>query len=127
MKVLVIDDEELIRASLRRVFEMRGHEVHASDNGREGLELWRKVSPDLVVLDVLMPSLTGPQVLANIGDIGSTKVILISAYTGEFNVQRAEELGASLFLPKPFHNIFEVVDRAEKLVKNENVRPLERP
>jgi two-component system, response regulator PdtaR len=118
MRILIVDDEDLIRSSLRRAFEMRKHEVFVAANGHEGLELWQRHHPEIVILDVLMPNLTGPQVLANIGDIGSTKVILISAYTGEYDVKRATELGAALFIPKPFHNIFEVVDRAENLVKN---------
>lgn len=118
MKALIVDDEALIRTSLKRVFEMREHEVIVAENGQQGLELWQKHNPELVILDMLMPGLTGAQVLKNIGIGSKSKVILISAYTGEYDIKKAEELGATLFISKPFQNIFDVVDRAEKLVKN---------
>lgn len=116
MKLLVIDDEALVRRSLRRVAETRRHTVVEADNGETGLKLWRAEQPDLVFLDVLMPGLTGPQVLKEIGQPRSAKVILISAYTGEYDMDKAKDLGADLFIPKPFHNIFEVVEIAEKLL-----------
>ncbi len=120
MKALIVDDEDLIRKSLKRAFEIRKHEVIVAENGIQGLELWQKHKPDMVVLDVLMPGLTGPQVLKNIGSQPKSKVILISAYTGEYDVKRAEELGAAFFMAKPFQNVFDVVDRAEKLIRNES-------
>ena len=115
MKVLIVDDESLIRTSLKRVFEGRKHQVVVAENGQEGLDLWQKSNPDLVILDMLMPGLTGAQVLKNMGRPLRSKVILISAYTGEYDIKKASELGASLFIPKPFQSIFEVVERAEKL------------
>jgi len=115
MKVLVVDDETLIRRSLRRVFEAHGHVVSEAEDGQRGLEVWREQDPDIVILDVLMPRLTGPQVLAEMGPNLRAKVILVSAYTGEYDLKKAKDLGAHLFIPKPFQNIFEVVDRAENL------------
>jgi CheY-like chemotaxis protein len=117
MKVLVVDDENLIRKSLCRAFLSRGHEVREACDGVEGLGVWREWPPDLAIVDVLMPGLTGPQLLEQ-ADIGAAKVILISAYTGDFDVKKAQNLGAHLFLAKPFQNIFEIVECAEDLVKN---------
>ncbi len=118
MRALIVDDEDLIRTSLKRVFEMRHHEVFVAENGQQGLEMWQAHDPELVILDMLMPGLTGAQVLKKIGAQTRSKVILISAYTGEYDVKKASELGATLFIAKPFQNIFDVVDRAEKLVEN---------
>jgi len=115
LKVLIVDDESLIRRSLRRVFEARGHTVIEAEDGQRGLQLWREHAPDTVILDVLMPGLTGPQVLSEMRPISSAKVLLISAYTGEYDAKKAKEMGADLFIPKPFQNIFEVVESAEKL------------
>ncbi len=114
MNVLVIDDENLIRKSLRRVFESRGHIVAEAADGVSGLEAWRKFEPDLVVLDVLMPGLTGPQLLQKIGQ-HKAKVVLISAYAGDFDINKIREIGANMFIAKPFQDIFDVVTKAESL------------
>lgn len=116
LKVLLVDDEELIRRSLRRVFEIAHHKVIEAADGVSGLSLWRKEQPDLVILDVLMPGLTGPQVLKEVGQQNKSKVILVSAYTGEYNLKKAKDVGADLFIPKPFQNIFEIVKLAEGLM-----------
>jgi two-component system chemotaxis response regulator CheY len=123
MKVLIVDDEMLVRRSLRRVLESRGHQVLEAADGRQGLEVWRETRPELVILDVLMPGLTGPQVLAEMGQASKAKVVLISAYTGEYDLKKAKEMGADLFISKPFQNIFEVADRAESLLTSTSTFP----
>jgi DNA-binding response OmpR family regulator len=70
----------------------------------------------LVFLDVLMPGLSGPQVLQELGSNKTGKVILMSAYSGEHNIETAQQMGADLFIPKPFEHIFEVVAKAEALL-----------
>lgn len=116
MRVLIVDDEALVRRSLSRALKSRGYEVTEAANGIDGLQAWRSFNPDLVFLDVLMPGLTGPEVLKEIGPKNSAKVILISAFSGEHNMQTAQHMGASLFIPKPFEDIFAVVKMAEDLL-----------
>jgi CheY-like chemotaxis protein len=115
LKVLIVDDEPLIRRSLSRVFMDKGHEVKTAEDGPQGLMAWKEYRPDVVFLDVLMPGLTGPQVISELGSGHKSKVILMSAYAGtepeKFNV------AFDLFLPKPFEDIFKLVDLAESLVK----------
>jgi CheY-like chemotaxis protein len=117
VKVLVVDDESLVRRSLARALKSRGHEVVEAVDGNEGLRLWQETQPDLIFLDVLMPGLTGPQVLSEMGESKSGRVVLISAFTGEHNMETALQMGADLFIPKPFEDIFSVVQMAEGLVK----------
>jgi len=113
VKFLIVDDEDLVRRSLRRAAESRGHEVIEAEDGEKGLNIWKKNKPDVVFLDVLMPGLTGPQVLEEMDDRKGARVILMSAYTGE---EKSRAWPAyDLFIPKPFANIFEVIERAEKL------------
>lgn len=116
MKILIVDDEALVRRSLARALQSKGYEVKEAVNGIEGLNLWKSWSPDLVFLDVLMPGLTGPEVLKEIGSDHTAKVILISAFSGEHNMQTAQHMGANLFVPKPFEDIFAVVKMAEDLL-----------
>lgn len=115
MKVLIVDDETLVRRSLQRALKSKGYEVFEATNGVEGLHMWRTEHPDLVFLDVLMPGLTGPEVLKEMGDT-KAKVILMSAFSGEHNMQTAKQMGADIFVPKPFEDIFGVVTLAESLM-----------
>lgn len=118
MKVLIIDDEPLVRRSLTKAFQGRGCECWDAVDGKAGLQLWRQHRPDLVFLDILMPGLTGPQVLQEIEKEirDKTKVVMISAYTGDYNKDTALKLGADLFISKPFDDIFVVVETAQKLL-----------
>jgi len=115
MKILVVDDEPLVRRSLTRALKSRGHDILEAEDGVQGLALWREQNPDVVFLDVLMPKMTGPQVLAEIGRQHSGKVILMSAFSGEHNMETALQMGADQFVPKPFDDIFSIVGLAEKL------------
>ncbi len=116
MKILIVDDEALVRRSLSRAFQSRGHEIFEAEDGELGLKAWIKHKPELVMLDVLMPKLTGPQVLKELGNRKTGKVILMSAYGGDHNIQTSLEMGADLFISKPFENIFDIVQQAEGIL-----------
>lgn len=110
-KLLIIDDEPLVRRALERAFMREGFEIRQAEDGLSGLKVWREFIPDVVLLDVLMPGLSGPQLLEKLSfdERAKAKVILMSAFTGEWSEDKTFELGAAGFLPKPFENIFEVV------------------
>jgi CheY-like chemotaxis protein len=117
VKVLVVDDEPLVRLSLRRALEKRGHEVGECEDGQSALEKWDVFHPHLVFLDVLMPRMSGPELLKTISPNlrAPSKVILMSAFAGEYDLQKAKSLGADLFIAKPFDDIFAVVTAGEEL------------
>jgi CheY-like chemotaxis protein len=115
MKILIVDDEPLIRRSLEKLFTSRGHEVQTSDNGLDGFDRWLKINPDLVFLDVLMPGLTGPELLKKVSLPRSSKVILISAFTGD--LQLDQKFQPDLFIQKPFENIIELYEKSMGLFK----------
>lgn len=120
MKILIVDDEPLVRKSLGRACRAKGHEVVEASDGNEGLARWLESRPDLVFLDVLMPGLSGPELLQEIatklGAAWTGQVILMSAYSGEHNMETAHQFGAGLFIPKPFDDVFALVEKAEALV-----------
>ena len=120
MKVLVVDDEPLVRRSLEKVFKKAGHQVILANDGEEGVQVWKSESPDGVVIDVLMPGLTGPEVISEVNPPFSTAVILISAYSGDYDPDSVKNLGADIFIEKPFDSIQDIVDQLEKVwsVKN---------
>jgi len=125
MKILIVDDEPLVRKSLGRAFKAKGHIVVEAVDGNEGLQRWTEMlaspatEPDIVLVDVLMPGLSGPELLHAIRprlEGWRGRVILMSAYSGEHNVTTAQQLGADLFVPKPFDDVFALVKTAEALV-----------
>jgi CheY-like chemotaxis protein len=123
MKILIVDDEPLVRKSLARACMARGHTVSEAADGLEGLEKWRADPPDVAFIDVLMPGLSGPDLLREVGARGGAKAILISAFSGDHDLRAAPgrsqapgmAAGADLFIPKPFDDIFAIVAKAEAL------------
>ncbi len=117
MKVLIVDDEAILRRSLERVFSSRGHQVWTAENGRQGLATWKEVDPDVVLLDVLMPEMTGVQVLEALDQRRGAKVVLMTAYSGDENQNLMNRFSVDMFIPKPFADIFELADSIERLGK----------
>jgi two-component system response regulator (stage 0 sporulation protein F) len=102
--ILIIDDEEPIRALLRFALEAAGYEVVEAANGRQGLERYRQRRADLVITDIAMPELNGlDMILELMHEFLHTKVIAISGVGGEQNVlDAAKLLGARQTFQKPF-------------------------
>lgn len=119
MRVLVVDDEPLVRLSLRRALERRGHMVEEAEDGNQALEKWTTSRPDLVYLDVLMPRLSGPELLKRVPEDlrADARVILMSAFSGDYNLQKARAMGADLFIAKPFDDVFAVTRAGEDLIR----------
>lgn len=112
--VLVVDDDRDIRETLAEILTDEGYEVHTARNGEEGLSLVARVRPGLVLLDLFMPVMDGPEFRrrqledARIADV---PVIVISAAAGL--ERRVESLGLAGWLEKPIHieALFAVVGR----------------
>jgi len=102
--ILIIDDEEPIRALLRFALEAAGYEVVEAANGRQGLEQYRQRPTDLVITDIVMPELNGLDMLLDLTrEFLHAKVIAISGVGGEQNVlDVAKLLGARQTFEKPF-------------------------
>jgi two-component system chemotaxis response regulator CheY/two-component system KDP operon response regulator KdpE len=118
MKILIVDDEPLVRRSLQKVFERAGHSTILAEDGIVGVEKWKECSPDAVILDVLMPGHTGPEVISEVKPDSKVPIVLISAYSGEYNPDSVKQLGADVFIAKPFENIQEIVTTVESLVES---------
>ena len=101
--ILIIDDEEPIRALLRTALEAAGHEVVGAANGRIGLALYRHRPADLVITDIVMPELNGLDMLLELTrEFIHAKVIAISGAGGEQNdLDVAKLLGARRTFQKP--------------------------
>jgi two-component system response regulator (stage 0 sporulation protein F) len=102
--ILIIDDEEPIRALLHFALEAAGYEVTEAANGRQGLDLYRQRPTDLIIADMLMPELNGLDLLLDLTrEFLHAKVIAISGAGGEQNVLDVAKLfGARQTFEKPF-------------------------
>lgn len=104
-KVLVVDDDPYILMSLEFLMKKSGYEVMIARNGTEALELVEKQIPDIVLLDIMMPDVDGYQICKHIkksDTLKHTKVVFMSAKTKESDIQKGYDLGASLYIIKPF-------------------------
>lgn len=102
-KVLIVDDQNGIRVLLVEVFSNEGYDTFQASNGKMALEIVRKESPDLVLLDMKIPGMDGLDILKHIKQIDtSIKVIMMTAY-GELDmIKEATDLGAIMHFTKPF-------------------------
>jgi adenylate cyclase len=107
-RLLVVDDNKVNRLLLTRNLELQGHSVASAENGRVALEMLRRESFDLVLLDMEMPEMDGFQVLEQmVADLQlrDLPVIVTSSLEGLDNVVRCIELGAEDYLPKPVNPV----------------------
>jgi two-component system, NtrC family, nitrogen regulation response regulator NtrX len=101
-KVLIIDDEEAIRSSLRMIFEYEGYECLLAANGAVGLKMAEKEAPDLIFLDIKMPQMDGLEVLRQLGPGPNTApVVILSGHGTVTAAVEATKLGAFDFIEKP--------------------------
>lgn len=103
-KILVVDDEKLIRWSLEQNLTKEGYEVITAESGKECLKLVKEELPDLILLDIHLPGMDGMDVLKIIKEINKDAlVIMITAYGAVETAVRAMKLGAYDFVEKPFN------------------------
>ncbi len=104
--VLIVDDQPDIRRLIRMSLELDDHEIHEAPDGPEGLVAARRLRPDLVLLDVMMPGgLTGLQVCEQVKadpDLAHTRVVLLTARSLAQDRRAGEQAGADAYLVKPF-------------------------
>jgi two-component system sensor histidine kinase/response regulator len=103
-KVLVVDDERLLRTMMSDGLEAAGHKVLTAASGEEAIPLAKREKPDCILLDIMMPGLDGYATCAALKadpDTAHIPVLLVSATTDLRVIDQAEKAGASNVLPKP--------------------------
>lgn len=102
MKVLVVDDDADMLDVTAYALRRDGFEVLLASSGKEGLERWQQNEPDVVVLDVVLPDMSGFEVCGHIRETGSTPVILLTALHEDGRVVTGFKAGADDYVTKPF-------------------------
>ena len=121
--ILVVDDDAELRTLISTALEREGYRVAQAGGGMEAFDALARTTPDLVVLDLVMPVIGGLEVLEHLRQKGSTPVIVVSALADEECRVRGFRLGADDYVVKPF-SVRELVARVEAVLRRSNV---ERP
>jgi DNA-binding response OmpR family regulator len=104
MKILIVDDSKLSRAFVKNILQEQDHIFIEAQEGREALSLFSNENPDLVLLDLTMPGMTGLDVLSKMKQINDrVKIIIATADVQVITKQEATRLGAAGYITKPFN------------------------
>jgi DNA-binding response OmpR family regulator len=120
-RVLVIDDDQQIREIISFALSHNGYVVTVADNGQRLAELLEQDTPDLIILDVMMPGLDGYQLFEQLRRSASTRttpIIIMTAHDEDIYERISKDLGASEHITKPFHPLY-LVERVQELLQSE--------
>jgi len=121
-KILIVDDESHIRMLIGQTLEEledEGVEFLTAENGEEALGIIQEESPDLVFLDVMMPKMNGMEVCRRVKkelQLKNVFIILLTAKGQELDRQRGQEVGADIYMTKPF-DPEAILDKAKQVLK----------
>ena len=116
-RILVVEDNRNLATGLRNNLEIEGYEVHVAADGNAGLSQARELSPDLVVLDLMLPGMDGYRVLKTLREEGiNTPILILSARGEETDKVLGFHLGADDYVAKPF-GLLELLARVDALLR----------
>lgn len=116
MKILLVDDEHRIVEVLEAYLEREGYEIHSADNGIEALKKVKTVSPDLIILDLMLPDISGEEVCRLVRKESDVPILMLTAKSAEDDRISGIVMGADDYLTKPF-SPREVVVRVQAILR----------
>lgn len=119
MKILIVDDEELIRTVIREYAELEGYEVEEAKDGLEAVSKCKENNYDLIIMDIMMPKLDGYQAVKEIQKNKNTPVLMLSARGEEYDKLLGFDLGIDDYVQKPF-SPKELMARIKAILKRVN-------
>lgn len=103
LRIVIADDEPIIRLDLRKTLENMGHQVVGeAGDGAKAVEIARELKPDIIILDIKMPEMDGIEAAKIVTTEGVAPVLLLTAYSQKDLVDRAKDAGVFAYLVKPF-------------------------
>lgn len=118
-KILIIEDDPLIARMYQTVFNFEGFDVRMARDGKEGMELLKKYKPTLILLDIMMPEMSGIEVLRRIKADKKQKkipVVVLTNLSGMGDAEKAMEMGAVKFIVKSKNKPKEVVRQIKEIL-----------
>ena len=119
MKLLIVEDEDVLLRVLKEKFEAENFDVSVARSGDVVLSLAKKFKPDVILLDILLPKMDGLEVLAQLkddADLANIPVIIMSNLDDDERVKKGLKLGAVDYLIKTQHPVNEVVEKVNQYV-----------
>ena len=116
MKILVVDDEELLVKGIRFNLQNEGYEVITGFNGLEAVALTKSEAPDIIILDVMMPEMDGLTACSKIREFSTVPIILLTAKAEDMDKLMGFDYGADDYITKPF-NILELKARIRAMLR----------
>lgn len=118
--ILIIEDDPLVSRMYQAAFKFEGFKVEVAYTGREGLNALKAERPTVILLDVMMPEMSGVEVLSEIKDDPKTRaipVIVLTNLSGTVDAEKALELGAIQFLVKSQYKPKEIVAKVKEILR----------
>ena len=120
-KILIVDDEKDIRKLVGIYLKRQGYQILAAENGKQAIDLVRENSDiDLIIMDIMMPEMSGTESCAVIREFSSVPVLFLTAKTQEPDKNEAYDIGGDDFLSKPFEQ-GELIRKVKALIRRYNV------
>ncbi len=123
-KILIADDEPNMRVLLKEILEEledKGVKLLTADNGKETLEIIKTKKPELVILDVMMPGMSGYEIcdtVKNVLEMKGIYILLLTARVQEFDRKKGKDVGVDIYITKPFEPD-EIIKKAAEVLKIE--------
>ncbi len=121
-RVLVVEDDPDTVVLLKNILQIAGYDVLSAPDGEEALRKFKELSPDIVLLDLMMPEMDGWEMLRYLREMSDVPVIILSAIGAKEEIVKALKLGVDDYLTKPFFNA-EVVARIQTVMRRAGKTP----
>ena len=117
MKILIVEDEETLSKVMKEEFKDAGHDIKVATNGEDALSMARDFSPNVILLDLVLPKKGGLEVLSDLKsdkDLKDISVIVLSNLAEDESIKQALSLGAKDYFVKAQYSIYEILEKVQK-------------
>ncbi len=124
-KILVVEDEAKILEVVTSLMEKQGYEVYQAEEGKQGLEIFNNNEISLIILDLMLPDISGEEICMKIREKSRVPIIMLTAKIDEANLLRGLDIGADDYITKPF-SLMELVARVKVILRrsSDELKPL---